>query len=115
VVDVGGDAAVPRANGDDDKVCRNAASPMMSAATSIACWRVAGVRLECVGATGVVLRFRRDGRQTAAGFWQRGRGGGGIYSRRGLGEGLGLGPISVNRTATAGTVSRADSPSGGCS
>jgi hypothetical protein len=58
VVDVGGDAAVPRANGDDDEVRRDAASPMMSAATSIACWRVAGVRLECVGAAGIILRFR---------------------------------------------------------
>jgi hypothetical protein len=51
---------------------------------------VVGVRLECAGVAGVVLRFRQDGRKTAAGFWQRGRGGGGIYSGGGLGEGLGF-------------------------
>jgi hypothetical protein len=74
VVDIGGDAAIPGANGDDDEVRRDAASPMMPAATSIACWRVAGVRLECAGDAGVVLRFRRDGRKTAAVLAERSRG-----------------------------------------
>jgi hypothetical protein len=37
VVNVDGDAAVPRANSDDDEVRRDAASPMMPVATSIAC------------------------------------------------------------------------------
>jgi hypothetical protein len=58
------------------------------------------------------MRWSQDGGGVLA---ERSRGRRGIYSGGGLGEGLGLGPISVNRTAAAGTVSRADSPSVGCS
>jgi hypothetical protein len=52
VVNVGGDAAVPGANGDDDEVHRDVASPMIPATTSIACLRGARVRLEGAGAAG---------------------------------------------------------------
>jgi hypothetical protein len=37
VVNVDGDATVPRANNDDDEVRRDAATPMMPVVTSIAC------------------------------------------------------------------------------
>jgi hypothetical protein len=77
VVDVGGDAADPRANEDEDEVRRNAVSPMMPAATSIACLRVSRVWLDGAGAAGVNLKFCRDGQRTAVGFWPRRRGGGG--------------------------------------
>jgi hypothetical protein len=71
VVDVGGDAADPRANGDEDEVRRKATSPMMPATTSIVFLRVARVWLEGAGAAGVYLKFREDGRRTAARFWPR--------------------------------------------
>jgi hypothetical protein len=52
VVNIGGDVAVPRANGDDDEVHRDAASLMIPAMTSIAYLRGARVRLEGAGAAG---------------------------------------------------------------
>jgi hypothetical protein len=52
MVDVSGDAADPGVNGDDDKMCHDAASLMMPAAMSIACLRVARVQLEGSGAAG---------------------------------------------------------------
>jgi hypothetical protein len=51
-----------------DEVRRDTASLIMPAASSIACWLEARVRLEGMGAAGVVQQFCRGDRERAVDF-----------------------------------------------
>jgi hypothetical protein len=88
VVDVGGDAAVPGANGDDDEVRTATASTWVGSATLIGSGRLAGRWLEGYGVCGdVASNSMAWGRASLRVLERRERGQRGFYRRGNLGRG----------------------------